>query len=126
MKKIFISTFMLLFAVCSAYAFNYADAYNQLDSKPAVMLVTAPWVNDTQTYVTQLQYLQNDYGNRANIFVQDISDKSTALYNEMFPIYQRLPYVMLLKSSGKITRVLPRNCAADYSCLNDKVKIFIE
>ena len=126
MKKFLITIALILFAAGNVFALNYNEGYRQLGSKPMVLLVTAPWASNAQFYRNQFQKIQNVYGANANFVVLDIATKDAAAYNSFYPIYPNLPYVMTFQGSGRFTKVIQRDCMADYSCFNERVKDYLD
>lgn len=126
--KQFIWIVILLFSFIyqSVNAMTFQEAFADIDSKPAVVLIYAQWADGYQNYLTQFRKLQAKFKNQFNFVELDIASKDTKVYNSKYNIYQNLPYIMLYRNNGKITRYIRRECASSYSCSESKLKSFIQ
>jgi len=41
-------------------------------------------------------------------------------------MYPNIPYVVMYKNGGTVSRYIPRDCVEDYRCLEDKIKAIIK
>ena len=129
MKLLFKSLFVVLtcFLLClKSEALKFSEAYEQSTKKPMVLLVYADWAQNYEEYINVMQRLEKVYGDRLNFVELNIADSDAAVFNEKFHIYPNLPYILLFRDGGKVSRYVQRNCAIDYSCTESKIKVFIQ
>ena len=127
MKKFALSIFICLFLFFSkANALTFEEAFTQSDSKPMAVLVYAQWADDYQRSLQIFKSVQEQYNDLYNFVEMDIADKSTHYFNQKFHIYPHMPYILIYRNGGKISRYLPNNCAMDASCITSKLKTFIQ
>ena len=113
MKKILSTLFLLtviLFNALPSKAITYKEATES--NKPMAILVYASWVDnleDSQSY---------------NFVYLDIASEDTKLFNQKYHIYPNLPYVLLFKDRGRISRYLQKNCINDEACFTEKLNFF--
>ena len=125
MKKLFTGLFV---AILTFLAFSTANAENFQDllqqKKPCAVLIYADWadnVNDVQQAFTNAQW---DFSNKYNFKKINIADEETKEFNKTNYIYSNLPYIMLYKERGRMSRLVVRDCILNYSCLKDKLSLF--
>ncbi|MBR1776927.1 thioredoxin family protein [bacterium] len=124
MKK-FVTLLFLLSALVyggdKASALTYEEGLEQ--TKPMALLIYADWADD---YNDMLQAFDKMEGknNKFNFIRMNIADKSTKAFNKSFHIYPGLPYVLLFKDRGKISRYLKKDCVLNESCFNERLKLF--
>ena len=114
--------FCLLFAN-KGTCMSYTDAVNS--SKPAVVMIYADWADDVQDIEKIFQKMDQKYVNKLNFVMLNIADKETKEFNKKFYIYPNLPYILLLRDGGKVSRYLKKDCAMSRSCMEEKIKFFI-
>lgn len=125
MKKVLTFLFLLtviLVNTSKANAISYEEASK--DSKPMALLVYASWANDVDKAKQTFSTLAQTYSNKYNFVALDIASSDTKLFNEKFHIYPNLPYVLLFKDKGKVSRYLQKDCAIDSSCFTQKLDMF--
>ena len=125
MKKIFSMLFLLTLLLCnttSANALKYEEAINQ--SKPMALFVYADWADDAAKLKQSFDAMEKKYGNTYNFVSMNIASADTKEFNKKYPIYANLPYVLLFKDRGKISRYLQRTCVMDTSCFSEKLNFF--
>ena len=59
-----------------------------------------------------------------NFVYLDIASEDTKLFNQKYHIYPNLPYVLLFKDRGRISRYLQKNCINDEACFTEKLNFF--
>lgn len=125
MKKVlsflFLATVMLL-NTNAAKAMNYEEAIK--DSKPMALLIYASWAGDIEKVKSTFNDLSQKYSNKYNFVALDIASSDTKLFNEKYHIYPNLPYVLLFKDRGRVSRYLQKDCAMDNSCFAQKLDMF--
>ena len=95
-------------------------------STPLMVLITAPWAEKASDIQTTFEELVESSSNDFNNSVVDLSTESAKEFNKSFMINTNLPYVMLFKDQGKISRHIKRDCIEDSSCFAEKVKLFLK
>lgn len=118
--------FLALISISKAYAMNFEQAFNQVNSKPMVVLAYAQWAENYQNYIQQFRTVQAELGDKYNFVEMDIASKDTKAFNERYHIYPKLPYVLMYRDGGKVSRYIPRECASNASCMSTKLKSFIQ
>ena len=129
MKKCFNILFILIIVLLSTFkaeAMTFEEAFSQINRKPVAVLVYAQWADDYQKYIEQFRLVQRLYGQNYNFIELNIADKDAKKFCELYPIEPKLPYVFLARNNGKVSRVLPRSCASQASCLKDKFYTFLQ
>lgn len=126
MKK-FLTLFVigLLFLTTRADAMKFEEAYAQSSSKPMLMLIYADWVDNSQSYIQAFNSLQTEFGETYNFVELNIASSDTKAFNARYHIYPNLPYILMFRDGGKVSRYIPKNCILDESCLLPKLKSFI-
>lgn len=125
MKKIlsllFLSTFFVANAL-QAEALTYEEAINQ--SRPLAVLVHVSWADDVEQTKQAFNSMASKYDNKYNFISLDIASAETKEFNKRFPIYANLPYVLLFRDRGKISRYLKKDCVLNPSCFAEKLNFF--
>jgi len=129
MKKILTILVLLLLSVTlgtSAKNLTFSQAFNQISKKPIAVLVYADWAESYQSSLANFRGLQNTYlGQYFNFVELDIASKETKFFNDKYKISTKLPYVMLLRNDGKVSRHVTRECLSESACVTSKMKAFI-
>lgn len=123
LKSLFVFL-LLVFLGLKCEAISFSDAYNQSGKKPMILLIYADWAENYMGYLNVIDTLEKKYGNSYNFVKLDIAKPEAATFNSRFSIYQNLPYILMFKDGGKISRYIQGNCAVDYSCVESKMKSF--
>ena len=116
---------IIIFNCNKANALTFEEAYNQIYSKPAAVLVYADWADNYQNCLQQFK-IASQKTNKINFVAIDIAEKTAKAYNSKYEIFQNLPYILLIRNGGKVTRVLPRSCASNNACITQKINAFIQ
>ncbi len=125
MKKVLTVLFVLsmLFAGKQAVnAISYDEALN--DSKPFVLLIYAPWADNVDTVMQSFNSMQQKYGSSYNFVSMNIATEEAKSFNKKYHIYPNLPYILLYKDKGKISRYLQQSCILDSACFAEKLDFF--
>ena len=130
MKKMFVLGILLIILFLglkvSAKSLTYPEAFSQISRKPMAVLIYADWADNFQGCIMSFRNLQNSSMGQSFNFVElDIASKETKVFNDKYKISTKLPYIMLLRNEGKVSRIIPRDCASDSSCVIPKMKAFI-
>ena len=130
MKKVFVILSLLIvsFFTLKAYAkgLTFPEAYGQISIKPMAILVYADWADNYQGYILSFRRLQQTpIANNFNFVELDIKSKETKFFNDKYKISTKLPYVMLLRNDGKVSRHVTRECLSESACITSKMKAFI-
>ena len=129
MKKIFRTLFLLLivfFTVNPSQAMTFDEAYNQSYSKPMVVLLYAQWADGAQGALQQYKLVASQMGNSYNFTEIDLAKPEAKSFNDRYHIYPKLPYAIMFRDGGKISRFIPRECATDARCLAGKLQTFLK
>ena len=126
MRKFFVFLFiagLMTFTVLkSQAAITFKEAMNQ--NKPIVILVYADWADDVQPALQKMTDLERKYSNKYNFVTMNIANEQTKEFNKNYHIYPGLPYILLFKDNGRISRYLQKSCVLDSSCVSDKMDVF--
>ena len=129
MKK-FYTILSLLFLMLSfqpkALALNFQEAFGQVDKKPVVVLIYAQWADNYQAVLQQYRSIKGQFGNKFNFVELDIASNDAKAFSERYHIYPKLPYIIMFRDGGKISRYIPRDCASSASCTSSKLRAFIQ
>lgn len=124
MKKIFLFSLMILtfFTVNRANSITYEEALNQ--SKPMAIMIYADWADNLPETQQIFDAMSALYGKQYNFIKLNIASSDTKAFNKTYHIYPNLPYVLLFKDRGKISRYLQKNCILDKACFASKLDVF--
>ena len=125
MKKFLalLSASLLLGSFCNyVKAMTYEEALAQ--SKPIAILVYADWAEQSKTMLPVFNAFGQRYAETYNFVELNIADKQTKAFNQKYHIYPNLPYVLLFKEGGKISRYLKADCVMDDACFAEKLDFF--
>lgn len=126
MKKLILSMLTLLTLATSTQAIKamtFAEGLN--DSKPMALLIYANWADGAADTIGKFKSQQAQYEDRYNFILLDIASEDTKEFNKKYHIYPNLPYVLLYKDNGKVSRYLQKDCVMDDSCFTEKLDFFI-
>lgn len=129
MKKIFLLIiFFFAFALKTSAAYSdmtFAEAFNEVSRTPMLLLVYAEWADNYQECQKSFRDLEETYGNIFNFVEMDIASESTKAFNSRFKIDRNLPYVLMFRDGGKVSRYLNSECLLDESCITTRIRSFI-
>ena len=129
MKKV-LNFFMILilacFTVVKAEALTFEEAFSRVDSKPMVVLVYAQWADNYQSVLQNFRLVKNQLSESYNFVELDIASNDAKSFNSRYEIYRNLPYVLMFRNGGKVSRYVSRDCASSTSCMSSKLKSFIQ
>lgn len=125
MKKFLLPLLVFFTIAAGTHAVNamsYADAMG--DSKPAAILVYASWADKVDEVMQKFQNVQTQFGTTYNFVLLDIASADTKEFNKKYHIYPNLPYVLLFKDGGKVSRYLQQTCILDDACFSERLNMF--
>lgn len=123
--KLFI-IFLLLVFNNNVNALTFEEAYSQSDRKPMLVLVTADWAENNEAISKVFNNLSSTFGKTFNYVELDIATDEAKVFNDRYHIYPKLPYVIMFRDRGKVSRYIQRDCASERSCITSKIKSFIQ
>ena len=133
MKKLFFTLILLSILVFQAPVKSYEEqemtfeeAFNEVNRTPMLVLVYADWADNYEACLYSFQDLKKEFGNYFNYVELDIASWSTKAFNRRFKIDQNLPYLIMFRDGGKISRYLNTQCVLDNSCVVQRIKSFIQ
>ena len=127
MKKLFLSILITVLTISASYADGNESFQSLLNAKkPLALLVYASWADNVSDVYSVFNEAQKANSVKYNFKVLNIASEETKEYNNNYYISPNLPYVMLYKSQGKITRRLGKECVMDSSCFKEKLDLFAE
>lgn len=107
-------------------ALTFEQAFANTNRTPMVVLIYAPWADNYQNYTSQFNIVKNKMSNTYNFVELDIATKEAKAFNNIYNIYPKLPYILMIRNSGKITRYIKRECASSASCIEGYLRSFIQ
>ena len=125
MKKILgfsLITISLFFTFLSANADDFLSLLSQ--KKPYAVLIYADWADNKESALQAFDNIQGTFENRYNFSSINIASQDAKAFNQKYYIYTNLPYVMLFKENGRISRWIGRDCLIDSSCMKDQLELF--
>ena len=129
MKKILnllLITMVLVSTTLGAFALNFEQGFAQVHRKPLVVLIYAKWADNYQSTLQQYRSVRALMSDVYNFVELDLASPDARAYTEKFQINPKLPYIMVFRDGGKISRYLQRDCASSASCVKSKLKTFIQ
>lgn len=115
--------FLFLFSFSlTANAMKYEEAVNQ--SKPLAILIYAPWADGYQNSLQAFNQMEQKYSTKYNFVRMNIATDEAKVYNQKFYIYPNLPYVILCRERGKVSRYLKNDCVKDSACFANRLDMF--
>ena len=111
-------------AMCtlSTNAATYSEVISQ--TKPCAVLIYADWADDIQNTLSAFGTTASQNSAKYNFATLNIADEETKKFNKVYHIYPNLPYVLLFKDKGKVSRLLKRDCVESSSCFQEKLNLF--
>lgn len=127
MKKLslILILFMTFFTAQMSFAMTFEEVYKASENKPALIVIYADWAEGYKDTLSVFKQIQQKVGKKYNYAELNIATKDAKAFNDRYDIYTNLPYMMLIKSGGKITRYLPKTCANDKACVLTKMENFV-
>lgn len=129
MKKILNILILLLLSLSitsKVNAMTFEEAFAKSETTPMVVLVYAQWADNYQGHIQQFREAKKQLEDTFNFVEMDIASKDAKAFNSRYHIYPNLPYVLMYRNGGRVSRYIDRNCAATTSCMVPKLKSFIQ
>lgn len=127
MKKIAYLLLVALFLFLGVKAnasVSFEEAFSKANSKPMLVLVYAEWADNYQVYLDKFRNLEKEFGDEYNYVELDIAKPEAKSFNARYHIYPNLPYVLMYRDGGKVSRYIQRNCAINESCMVSRIRSF--
>ena len=105
---------------------SFEEAFNEVSRTPMLMIVYANWADNYEECLNSFRNLETKFGNTFNFVELNIASKETKAFNARFKIDQNLPYVLMFRDGGKISRYLDSQCLLNESCITSRIKSFIQ
>ena len=125
MKKYLVgifTIFLLSISSSQVFAISFEDAIN--DKKPSAVLIYADWADNIQNILQNFNQIENSYSGKYNFVRINIGREEAKEYNKSYYIYPNLPYVLLFKDRGRMSRCITLDCLQDDSCAKEKLDFF--
>lgn len=125
MKKLFLSlliTVLTVFAAGTVKADDFQDFIHQ--NTRCAVLVTANWAEKAEEIQTAFTDAENTYAGKYSFKIINIASPETKEFNKSNYIYTNLPYIVLYKEKGRMSRWINRDCILNSSCMKDKFELF--
>ena len=116
----------MLLGTLKADAMSFEEAFSETSRTPMLVLLYADWADGYKLAQEQFKVLETEFGSTFNFAELDIAKPEAKAFNDKFHIYPKLPYVLMFRNGGKISRYVHRECALDLSCIRPKIKSFIQ
>ena len=123
---LFVLVNMFFLSILQVKALSFEEAFSQVSRTPMVVLIYADWANGYESSIAQFRIAKNALSNNFNFVELDITKKEARAFNEKFHIYPKLPYILMFRDGGKVSRYIPRDCAQSSACVISKLKSFIQ
>ena len=117
---------LLAIGISKASAMSFEEAFNQSGKKPMLVLMYATWADNYENYMNAFKTLEQTYGDNFNFVELNIASEDAKFFNDRYHIYPKLPYVLMYRDGGKVSRYIQRECVLNDSCINARVKSFIQ
>ncbi len=114
----------VVFCTIKASALTFIEAVKL--QKPCAVLIYADWADDAQDVMKSFKSKEQQWGSKYNFVAMNIADEQTKEFNKLYHIYPNLPYVLLFKDKGKVSRLLKKECVTTSSCFDDKLDLFAD
>ena len=116
-----VSFIALSAGMVSAMSFDEAMSQN----KPMAALIYADWADNAQTINSTYDAIGQQYASKYNFTKVNICTAEAKGFNQKYHIYPKLPYVLLFKDNGKVSRYLTKDCVMDSSCFKERLDFFV-
>lgn len=125
MKKLFAAIFTLI--ICGTgmvSAMSFEQAMSQ--KKPMAVLIYANWADNVQAIVSAYDAMGQQYADKYNFTKINICTEEAKGFNQKYHIYPQLPYVLLFRDNGKISRYLKADCISNDACFKERLDFFVD
>lgn len=123
----------ILFVLCilatgisKAWSMTFEEAFEESNRTPMLVLVYAEWADNYQNYINAFKKLEDTYAENFNYVELNIANPDTKFFNSRYHIYPNLPYVLMFRDGGKVSRYIQKECVTNDSCVNSRIKSFLQ
>ena len=124
--KLIITLFSFFVLTTSTNAITFEEGLNQSYKTPMVVLVYAQWADNYPAFLQQYQNIQSEFLGKYNFVELDIASQDAKFFNSKYHIYPNLPYVLMYKDGGKISRYIQKSCLQDNACITSRLNSFLQ
>ena len=127
MKKVAYLSLVALFLFLGVKAnasVSFDEAFSKANSKPMLVLVYADWADNYEVFLEKFRGLEQEFGDEFNYVELDIAKPEAKSFNARYHIYPNLPYILMYRDGGKVSRYIQRNCAINESCMVPRIRSF--
>ena len=127
MKKVAYLLLVALFLFLGVRAnasVSFDEAFSKANSKPMLVLVYADWADNYEVFLEKFRGLESEFGDEFNYVELDIAKPEAKSFNARYHIYPNLPYILMYRDGGKVSRYIQRNCAINESCMIPRIRSF--
>ena len=120
-------TLLLIFLVAIiCFQKVQATTYEEIVSspKPGAVLIYADWADNVQPALAAFGTVEQSFSGRYSFAKINICTKDAKAFNQRNYIYPNLPYVLLFKERGRMSRSVSSDCLLNESCIREKLDIF--
>lgn len=126
MLNLILVLFFLFLSIDSSKAMTFDEAYSNVNRTPMVVLIYADWADGAQNCIQQYRAVQSQFANQFNFSELNIAKPEAKSFTEKYHIYPKLPYILMFRDGGKVSRYISRDCANSASCISSKLRSFIQ
>ena len=121
---VLLTAFLLTNSLVKAEVLSFSTGYAECTKIPLLVLVYADWANGANETLQLFKSIQVEFGDKYNYTELNIASNDAKAFNDKFHIYPKLPYILMYRDGGKVSRYIPRECASNYACISSKIKSF--
>ena len=125
MKKLLTILFLLsliVFVQDKARAVSFEDAIKQ--KQPCAVLIYANWADNVNAIQSAYNSIAQKYSGKYNFVSINIATEEAKSFNKTNYIYPNLPYVLLFKERGRMSRCITQDCLMNETCFKEKLDLF--
>ena len=99
---------LVTFTCVKTNALSFEEAFAQSVKKPMVVLIYAQWADNYTDYLQAFNIAKEQMSDKYNFVELDIASHDTKVFNAKYHIYPNLPYILMFRNQGKISRYIQR------------------
>ena len=125
MRKLLTGIFLISFIVFGSIkvqAISFDDAIRE--KKPCAILLYANWADNINAIMPAYNAIEQQYGDKYNFLKINIANEEAKSFNKTNYIYPNLPYVLLFKERGRMSRCITQDCLMNDTCIKEKLDLF--
>ena len=124
MKKLFVSLCCIIL-VALGFANVQAGTFDEVSqAKYGAIMIYADWADNLQPVMTNFGTMEQAYAGKYSFAKINIASEDAKEFNKKNYIYPNLPYILLFKERGRMSRCITRECASNPTCLKEKMELF--